>query len=46
MNRKLKVFFCHSSDDKPAVRDLYQRLNSEGWIAPWLDEEKLYPGQD
>ena len=45
-NRKLKVFLCHSSDDKPAVRDLYQRLKSEGWIDPWLDEEKLYPGQD
>ncbi len=45
-NRKLKVFLCHSSDDKPAVRDLYQRLNSEGWIDPWLDEVKLFPGQD
>ena len=45
-NRKLKVFLCHSSDDKPAVRDLYQRLKAEGWIDPWLDEEKLYPGQD
>ena len=45
-NRKLRVFLCHSSDDKPAVRELYQRLKSEGWIDPWLDEEKLYPGQD
>ena len=46
MSRKLKVFLCHSSDDKPVVRGLYQRLKSEGWINPWLDEEKLYPGQD
>jgi len=23
------------------VRELYQRLSAEGWIAPWLDEEKL-----
>ena len=46
MNRKLKVFLCHSSNDKPAVRELYRRLKSEGWIDPWLDEEKLYPGQD
>ncbi len=45
-NRKLKVFLCHSSDDKPAVREIYQRLKAEGWIDPWLDEEKLYPGQD
>ena len=44
--RKLRVFLCHSSQDKPIVRDLYQRLNAEGWIDPWLDEEKLLPGQD
>ena len=45
-DRKLRVFLCHSSDDKPAVRELYPRLKVEGWIDPWLDEEKLYPGQD
>ena len=44
--RKLRVFLCHSSQDKPIVRELYQRLNVEGWIDPWLDEEKLLPGQD
>jgi hypothetical protein len=45
-NRPLRVFLCHSSGDKPTVRELYRRLDSEGWIDPWLDEEKLYPGQD
>ena len=45
-NRKLKIFLCHSSQDKPVVRELYQRLNAEGWIEPWLDEENLLPGQD
>jgi hypothetical protein len=45
-SRKLRVFLCHSSKDKPFIRDLYQRLNDEGWIDPWLDEEKLLPGQD
>ncbi len=35
-NRKLKVFLCHFSNDKPAVRELYKRLNAEGWIDPWL----------
>lgn len=45
-DRKLRVFLCHSSQDKPIVRDLYQRLNAEGWIDPWLDEERLLPGQD
>lgn len=42
--RKLKVFLCHSSGDKPAVRDLYQRLLTDGF-EPWLDEEDLLPGQ-
>jgi hypothetical protein len=44
--RKLRVFLCHASQDKPIVRDVYQRLLAEGWIDPWLDEEKLLPGQD
>ena len=45
-NRKLHVFLCHASQDKAAVRDLYRRLLAEPWIDPWLDEEKLLPGQD
>jgi TIR domain len=45
-NRKLRVFLCHASQNKPVVRELYQRLLAEGWIDPWLDEEKLLPGQD
>ena len=28
------------------MRELYQRLKEESWIDPWLDEEKLLPGQD
>ena len=44
--RKLRVFLCHASQDKPIVRELYQRLTAESWIDPWLDEEKLLPGQD
>ena len=43
---KLKVFLCHSSHDKPAVREIDARLKAEGWIDPWLDEEKILPGQD
>jgi formylglycine-generating enzyme required for sulfatase activity len=45
-NRPLKVFLCHSSNDKPAVRELYQKLRAEAWVDPWLDQEKLLPGQD
>ena len=43
--RRLRVFLCHSSGDKPAVRDLCRRLKSDG-VEPWLDEERLLPGQD
>ena len=46
MSRPLRVFLCHSSADKPAVRELYQKLSAEPWIQPWLDEKKLLPGQD
>lgn len=45
-SRSLSVFLCHSAGDKPTVRELYQKLNSEGWIDVWLDEEKLLAGQD
>ena len=43
---KLQVFLCHASQDKLVVRDLYRKLAAESWIEPWLDEEKLLPGQD
>lgn len=43
--RPLRVFLCHSSNDKHTVRTLYQRLLTET-IEPWLDEEKLLPGQN
>lgn len=44
--RKLKVFLCHASQDKPIVHQLYEKLVVEGWIEPWLDAKKLLPGQD
>ena len=43
--RRLRVFLCHSSCDKPAVRKLYQRLQTCN-VDPWFDEESLLPGQD
>src|SRR5215471_6028771 len=39
-----KIFLCHANEDKPQVRDVYQRLKAEGF-EPWLDEENLLPGQ-
>jgi len=41
----MSVFLCHSSGDKSLVRFLYQRLSSDGF-SPWLDKEKLLPGQN
>lgn len=43
--RPLKVFLCHASADKVAVRKLYQYLR-ERKMDPWLDAEKLLPGQN
>lgn len=43
--RTLRVFLCHATNDKPSVRKLYNRLNNDN-VDPWLDEEKLLPGQD
>ena len=39
-----KIFLCHINEDKPLVREVYQRLKSEGF-EPWLDEVDLLPGQ-
>src|SRR5215467_4173540 len=44
--RPLRVFLCHASQDKPAVRELHQRLKTEGWIDSWLDEDRLLLGED
>lgn len=44
LKRPLRVFLCHASADKPAIRMLYKRLVMEG-IDAWLDEAKLMPGQ-
>jgi formylglycine-generating enzyme required for sulfatase activity len=41
----IKVFICHASEDKPAVRGLCQRLRDAGF-APWIDEQELLPGED
>jgi hypothetical protein len=42
---RLRVFLCHASADKPAVRPLYDHLVSDGYEV-WFDETNLLPGQD
>ncbi len=44
-SRSLRIFLCHASRDKLAVRELYQRLCADGFEV-WFDEENLLPGQD
>jgi len=42
----LRVFLCHAFEDKPGVRrDLYGPLKKDGFD-PWLDAEKIIPGQN
>lgn len=42
---KLFVFLSHASEDKLKIRKLFQRLKADGFD-PWLDEDRLIPGQD
>ena len=39
------AFLCHSSQDKPAVREIARRLRARG-VLPWLDEWELPPGKE
>jgi len=42
--RLLQVFLSHASEDKTVVRELCEQLKACN-IDPWLDEEKILPGQ-
>ena len=42
--RLLRVFLAQAKEDKPSVRQLYERLRQSG-VDPWLDEAKLIAGQ-
>ncbi len=42
---RTRIFLCHSSADKPAIRELFHRLRHDG-LVPWFDEENLLPGED
>jgi hypothetical protein len=40
----LRIFLCHCSEDKPTVRDLCKRLQSDAF-QPWLDERDILPAR-
>jgi CheY-like chemotaxis protein len=44
-SRPIKVFLCHSHDDKTPVLELYFRLKRD-FVDPWLDVIELEGGQD
>lgn len=37
------IFLCHNAADKPAIRQLAERLKARG-LEPWFDEWELRPG--
>lgn len=41
----IQIFLAHASEDKPQVRQLYQKLQGAGY-QPWMDEEDLIGGQN
>lgn len=43
--RPLKIFLCHATEDKPQVIELHNLLIKQG-ADPWLDSEKILPGQE
>lgn len=45
IQKKLLIFLSHASKDKHQVRNLSKRLREDGFD-PWLDEERILPGQD
>ena len=47
MNHENSASLCatHRTTNPPCA-SCTSELKAEGWIDPWLDEEKLYPGQD
>ncbi|MBI5944831.1 MAG: toll/interleukin-1 receptor domain-containing protein [Chloroflexi bacterium] len=45
LKRPISVFLIHTHRDREPVHELYARLAKDG-IKPWLDSERLQPGQD
>ena len=39
-----RIFLCHASEDKPQVREVYDRLKAAGF-EPWMDEQDILAGE-
>ena len=42
---RVRVFLAYAKEDRSEVRKLYEALQEAGF-EPWMDEEKLLPGQN
>lgn len=42
---KIQVFIAYASEDRVHARHLYRALKDRG-LEPWMDEQKLLPGQN
>lgn len=42
---RTQVFIAYASEDRAQARKLYRALKSHG-LEPWMDEQKLLPGQN
>ena len=45
MTERLKIFLCHSKEDKVEIRKLHNKLTTSGFNV-WFDEVRLLPGQE
>ena len=43
-NFKYDVFLCHNDKDKPIIERIYDILEKEKYIRPFLDKNHLPPG--
>jgi hypothetical protein len=44
-SNRIHVFLAYAEEDRPIVRKLYAALQQAGF-EPWMDQEKLLPGQN
>ena len=44
-SNRIQVFLAYAEEDRPTVRRLYTALQQAGF-EPWMDQEKLLPGQN
>src|SRR5215217_7356661 len=45
MKKKASIFLSYARDDQDAVKDIYKRLQTEGY-SPWMDQFDILPGED